>query len=123
MDGVPDGVPRVPEQRRPDSTPTPSEPATTTVAERPVESAALRFSVLGPVRAWRGDEPVTTGSPQQRALLAALLLREGRTATAAELIDALWGEEPPSANAPSRPSPPPVSRRASPRTRRGRRAR
>lgn len=63
MDGVPDGVPRVPEQRRPDSTPTPSEPATTTEAERPADSAALRFSVLGPVRAWRGDEPVTTGSP------------------------------------------------------------
>ncbi|MFF1484530.1 BTAD domain-containing putative transcriptional regulator [Streptomyces sp. NPDC058319] len=73
-----DGVPRVPEQRR---------------AGRP---AALRFCVLGPVRAWRGEEPLPTGSPQQRALLAALLLREGRTATAAELIDALWGEEPPS---------------------------
>jgi DNA-binding SARP family transcriptional activator len=52
--------------------------------------------VLGPVRAWRDGEPLPTGSPQQRALLAALLLREGRTATAAELIDALWGEEPPS---------------------------
>src|SRR5690606_32207110 len=76
-----DGVPRVPEQRRPGS---------------PAEPAALRFCVLGPVRAWRGDEPVATGSPQQRALLAALLLREGRTATAAELIDALRGEEPPS---------------------------
>ncbi|MFF7858691.1 BTAD domain-containing putative transcriptional regulator [Streptomyces sp. NPDC007904] len=75
-----DGVPRVPEQRRPGSS---------------AEPAALRLSVLGPVRAWRGDEPVGTGSPQQRALLAALLLREGRTATAAELIDALWGEEPP----------------------------
>lgn len=34
--------------------------------------------------------------PQQRALLAALLLREGRTATAGELIDAFWGEDPPS---------------------------
>jgi len=75
-----DGVPRVPAQRRPD----------------PVEPAALRFGVLGPVRAWRGGEPLNTGSPQQRALLAALLLREGRTATAAELIDALWGEDPPS---------------------------
>lgn len=56
----------------------------------------MRFSVLGPVRAWRAEEPLNTGSPQQRALLAALLLREGRTATAAELIDALWGPEPPS---------------------------
>ncbi|MFF3845750.1 BTAD domain-containing putative transcriptional regulator [Streptomyces sp. NPDC002328] len=76
-----EGVPRVPEQRRPGSS---------------GEQAPLRFDVLGPVRAWRGEESLTTGSPQQRALLAALLLREGRTATAAELIDALWGEEPPS---------------------------
>ncbi|MEU8715502.1 BTAD domain-containing putative transcriptional regulator [Streptomyces sp. NPDC048663] len=75
-----DGGPRVPEQRRPSSS----------------TEAALRFSVLGPVRAWREGQPLNTGSPQQRALLAALLLREGRTATAAELIDALWGPEPPS---------------------------
>ncbi|WP_167352202.1 BTAD domain-containing putative transcriptional regulator [Streptomyces vietnamensis] len=59
-------------------------------------AGGLRFGVLGPVRAWRDGEPVPTGSPQQRALLAALLLRGGRTATAHELIDALWGEEPPS---------------------------
>ncbi|MFI9806428.1 AfsR/SARP family transcriptional regulator [Streptomyces sp. NPDC052301] len=78
-----DGGPRVPEQRRPGSV-TVTEPE------------ALRFGVLGPVRAWRGEEQIGTGSPQQRALLAALLLREGRTATAAELIDALWGPEPPS---------------------------
>ncbi|MGW5479131.1 AfsR/SARP family transcriptional regulator [Streptomyces sp. NPDC004008] len=72
-----DGVPRVPEQQGPE------------------ESVTLRFGVLGPVRAWRGGELLATGSPQQRALLAALLLREGRTATASELIDALWGDEPP----------------------------
>ncbi|MEU0452719.1 MULTISPECIES: BTAD domain-containing putative transcriptional regulator [unclassified Streptomyces] len=90
MDGVPDGVPRVPEQRRT------GFPAVSPDSAGPAGFAALRFGVLGPVRAWRGDEPISTGSPQQRALLAALLLREGRTATAAELIDALWGEEPPS---------------------------
>ncbi|MBQ0986279.1 tetratricopeptide repeat protein [Streptomyces sp. F63] len=60
-------------------------------------TGTLRFTVLGPVRAWRGEEQLPPGSPQQRALLAALLLRRGRTATAAELVDALWGEEPPDA--------------------------
>ncbi|MBL1081968.1 tetratricopeptide repeat protein [Streptomyces actinomycinicus] len=78
-----DGGPRVPEQRRAGSA---------AIAEPDL----LRFGVLGPVRAWRGEVALSTGSPQQRALLAALLLREGRTATAAELIDALWGSEPPS---------------------------
>ncbi|MFJ6610451.1 AfsR/SARP family transcriptional regulator [Streptomyces sp. NPDC091289] len=72
---------RVPEQRAP---------------EKPGTADALRFTVLGPVRAWRGSELLSSGSPQQRALLAALLLREGRTATAGELIDAFWGEDPPS---------------------------
>lgn len=72
---------RVPEQRAP--------------RKRPA-GADLRFTVLGPVRAWREDELLPSGSPQQRALLAALLLRDGRTATAAELIDALWGDDPPS---------------------------
>jgi len=55
----------------------------------------LRFAVLGPVRAWRDGEQIGTGAPQQRALLAALLLRGGRTATASELLDAVWGEDPP----------------------------
>ncbi|MEV6758535.1 BTAD domain-containing putative transcriptional regulator [Streptomyces sp. NPDC051214] len=66
------------------------------VHERGHPADTVRFSVLGPVRAWRGTEQLPTGSPQQRALLAALLLRDGRVATASELIDAIWGDSPPS---------------------------
>ncbi|WP_351226917.1 BTAD domain-containing putative transcriptional regulator [Streptomyces sp. NPDC002133] len=76
----------------------PSAPTRVPEQRTPVrhDGSGLRFSVLGPVRAWGDGEALPTGSPQQRALLAALLLREGRTATAAELIDAIWGDEPPS---------------------------
>ncbi|MCY0931742.1 BTAD domain-containing putative transcriptional regulator [Streptomyces sp. H27-H1] len=62
---------------------------------QPPTAAGNRFSVLGPIRAWRGAEVLSSGTPQQRALLAVLLLRDGRTATAPELIDAIWGEDPP----------------------------
>jgi len=58
-------------------------------------SGGLRYAVLGPVRAWRGADQLDLGSPQQRALLALLLLRRGRLATADELIDALWEGDPP----------------------------
>ncbi|GAA2814167.1 transcriptional regulator AfsR [Kitasatospora paracochleata] len=57
----------------------------------------LRFSVLGTVRAVRGDTSLRLGSPQQQATIATLLLKPGRSSGAAELIDALWGDRPPSA--------------------------
>ncbi|TXR91830.1 hypothetical protein EAO73_35685, partial [Streptomyces sp. col6] len=65
--------------------------------QEPAVTAESRvFTLLGPVRVLRGGELLPSGSPQQRALLTALLLRGGHTATAAELIDGIWGDEPPS---------------------------
>ncbi|MGW0101127.1 AfsR/SARP family transcriptional regulator, partial [Nocardia sp. NPDC003354] len=54
----------------------------------------LTFAVLGEIRAWRDAVELDLGSRQQRALLAALLLRTGRSATVDELIDDVWGENP-----------------------------
>ncbi|MEU0567138.1 BTAD domain-containing putative transcriptional regulator [Nonomuraea sp. NPDC005983] len=48
------------------------------------------------MRAWQGDEELNLGSPQQRALLCALLLHEGRAITSDALIAAIWGQGPPS---------------------------
>ncbi|MFF2548999.1 BTAD domain-containing putative transcriptional regulator [Kitasatospora sp. NPDC058063] len=58
-------------------------------------SPALRFQVLGPVQAWLDGKPVSLGSPQQQAVLSALLLHAGRPVTTQDLVDALWGDRPP----------------------------
>lgn len=55
----------------------------------------LWFGLLGPVRGWLDDEELDLGSPGQRAVLAFLLLCEGRPAAAEEIIEALWGEDAP----------------------------
>jgi DNA-binding SARP family transcriptional activator/tetratricopeptide (TPR) repeat protein len=66
------------------------------VRGKPVCSVAvLAIQVLGPLRVRRGDTEVETGSPQQQAMLAALLLRPRYAAATDELIDAIWGEQPP----------------------------
>ena len=56
---------------------------------------ATRFGVLGPITTTIDGEAVSLGSPMQRALLAALLLRANEVVSRHRLVDALWGENPP----------------------------
>ncbi|GAA2785915.1 AfsR/SARP family transcriptional regulator [Saccharopolyspora taberi] len=55
----------------------------------------LRITVLGPLRAWRGDEPLDLGPVRQQAFLAGLVLRPDVTVSQQELLDGVWGAEPP----------------------------
>ncbi|MFB9800798.1 BTAD domain-containing putative transcriptional regulator, partial [Streptomonospora salina] len=53
----------------------------------------MRFGVLGALELRRADgEPVRVPEAKVRALLAALLVRDGRPAAAERLVDELWGE-------------------------------
>ncbi|WP_440070631.1 AfsR/SARP family transcriptional regulator [Streptosporangium sp. OZ121] len=63
----------------------------------PTESARepVRFAILGPVLGRRGDVELDLGPPRQRALLAVLLACAGRPIGLAEIVDILWGEDPP----------------------------
>jgi len=58
-------------------------------------SASIEFRILGSVEAVGDDGPAALGGPKQRALLAVLLLNANRVLSRDELVDALWGEEPP----------------------------
>ncbi|WP_218825967.1 AfsR/SARP family transcriptional regulator [Actinomadura mexicana] len=55
----------------------------------------LDFTVLGPFRAWRDGTRLDLGPLRQQALLAALLLRPDMTVSRRELLDGVWGVEPP----------------------------
>jgi DNA-binding SARP family transcriptional activator/Tfp pilus assembly protein PilF len=53
------------------------------------------YGVLGPLEVRRGSERVAVGGPQQRALLALLLLEANRVLPIERLIDELWDADPP----------------------------
>jgi len=55
----------------------------------------LEYRILGPVEVLGGEGPLPLGGQKQRALLALLLLGEGRVVSTDRLLDALWGEHPP----------------------------
>jgi DNA-binding SARP family transcriptional activator/tetratricopeptide (TPR) repeat protein len=55
----------------------------------------MRYGILGPLELWWDGAPVPVGGPQQRALLAVLLVHAGHVVSSDRLIDHLWGERPP----------------------------
>ena len=69
----------------------PSQPT----VEEDSRGMATQFRILGPVEALVDRRPATLGAPKQRALLALLLVNRRRVVPAEQLIDGLWGEEPP----------------------------
>ncbi|WP_249999130.1 BTAD domain-containing putative transcriptional regulator [Actinoplanes sp. M2I2] len=53
------------------------------------------FWILGPVEVRNGDGPIALGGPRARNLLACLLLDADRVVSVDQLVDAVWGDDPP----------------------------
>src|SRR5437773_1075716 len=62
---------------------------------RSSEARGLRFEMLGPLRVVRDGCAVDLGGPQQRAVLAELLLESDPPVSVGRLATALWGDRPP----------------------------
>lgn len=56
---------------------------------------SVEVHVLGPVEATDDGEQIALGPPQQRAVLALVVLARGDVVPTATLIDALWPDDPP----------------------------
>ncbi|HEY2702232.1 MAG TPA: AfsR/SARP family transcriptional regulator, partial [Candidatus Dormibacteraeota bacterium] len=55
----------------------------------------MQYGLLGPLEVVDGGRPLTLGGGKQRALLALLLLNANRVVAVDQIIDELWGENPP----------------------------
>ncbi|MGB5657615.1 MAG: winged helix-turn-helix domain-containing protein, partial [Acidimicrobiia bacterium] len=55
----------------------------------------MDYRILGPFEVSAGNGPLEIGGRRQRTVLAALLLNANRVTPTDQLIDVVWGEEPP----------------------------
>jgi serine/threonine-protein kinase len=55
----------------------------------------MEFRILGRLQVFDDARPLALGGPKQRAVLAHLILRANHTVGAEQLVDGLWGDEPP----------------------------
>jgi DNA-binding SARP family transcriptional activator len=60
-----------------------------------VDQTVTRFGILGPLEVFAGGHAVALGGPQQRGLLAVLLLDANRVVSRERLVSELWGDDPP----------------------------
>jgi DNA-binding SARP family transcriptional activator len=63
-------------------------------SDRP-DPGPRRFTLLGPQRARYADRELDLGPGKQRAVLAVLLLSAGRPVPTAQIVEAVWPDEPP----------------------------
>ncbi|MFF8261529.1 BTAD domain-containing putative transcriptional regulator [Streptomyces virginiae] len=75
----------------------PADPVPRSAAGRPA-GRRIRICLLGPLRATQHGRPLDLGHLRQQAVLAALALGAGRILSRDELLDDVWGTEPPAAN-------------------------
>ncbi len=57
--------------------------------------APARIGVLGPLTVHRGEAPVEIGAEKQQLLLALLALRPNQVVRREDIIDIIWGDDPP----------------------------
>ena len=55
----------------------------------------VEYRILGPLEVDVGGRRVPTGGPKQRTLLAVLLVHANQVVPVTRLVDAVWGEAPP----------------------------
>jgi DNA-binding SARP family transcriptional activator len=60
-----------------------------------VGGSGLRVGILGPLSVTANDRPIQINAPKQRALLAVLAVNRGHSVGVEQLIDTLWGDDPP----------------------------
>src|SRR5688500_16802425 len=55
----------------------------------------MDFRLLGPLEVFEDDRPLELGGAKQRSVLAILLMHANELVTSDQLIDEIWGGEPP----------------------------
>ncbi|WP_382308278.1 BTAD domain-containing putative transcriptional regulator [Herbiconiux sp. UC225_62] len=61
----------------------------------------MRYRLLGPLEVTSGETMLDLGAPKQRAVLAVLLVNRGTVVPVDSIVDAVWGDDPPSSVAAS----------------------